>query len=269
VNDQDCVELLQWACPRLGLRWDGFRQFRGQVCKRIARRMMALGLTSVAQYLDTVEASASEWSELEAACHVTITRFYRDRAVFDALRRTWLPKICEDAAREARPVRLWSAGACSGEEPFTVAMMFQYEFLPRWPDLRVEIIASEMNDILIERAREGRYPSATLRELPAEWREQAFVEEGDALQLREDVRAMVELRHEDIRRSHPTAPFDVILCRNVAFTYFDESSQREMLRWMRGSLRDGGILVIGGHEQLPEASGFKRAGREPIFVPEP
>src|SRR6185295_20147796 len=124
VSDR-CVELLQWALPRLGKRWQGFRNVRGQVCKRIARRARELGLADLEAYRAHLEAHDDEWPVLDALCRVTISRFYRDRAVFDRLRLEILPAFAERAAaRGESVVRAWSAGCASGEEPYTLAMIW-------------------------------------------------------------------------------------------------------------------------------------------------
>ncbi|HSP81167.1 MAG TPA: chemotaxis protein CheR, partial [Myxococcaceae bacterium] len=71
MTDAECVELLRWAAPRLGLRWEGFRRVRGQVCKRMARRVKALGLESVAAWRERLEADPAEWAVLDGLCRVT------------------------------------------------------------------------------------------------------------------------------------------------------------------------------------------------------
>ena len=115
MNDRECVELLRWALPELGLRWKGFSNVRGQVKKRIARRISALGLDDAAAYRARLEADPAEWRRLEALCRVTITRFYRDRGVFEALEAHVLPELVR-AARERgqRSLQAWCAGCCGG-----------------------------------------------------------------------------------------------------------------------------------------------------------
>ena len=103
MTDRECVELLQWAAPRLRLRWDGFRRVRGQVCKRIGRRLHALGLPGVAAYRARLEADPAEWDVLDSLCRVTISRFYRDARVFDVLRDALLPTALEALRARGAP----------------------------------------------------------------------------------------------------------------------------------------------------------------------
>jgi chemotaxis protein methyltransferase CheR len=223
----------------MGMRWRGFRRVRGQVCKRIVRRFRELGLESFDAYRIWLEAHEEEWRALDGLCRVTITRFWRDRAVFDALRDEVLPAL-------AAPLRALSLGCASGEEPYSVALASP----------SIEVIALEADARLLERARAGRYARATLRELAPERITEAFVEQGDALVLRDAVRERVHFSCADVRAPLPRGPFAVVLCRNVAFTYFAEAEQHEMLARIDGVLAGGGVLVIGSHESLPVGAPF-------------
>src|SRR5262245_29735844 len=97
MTDRECVELLQWALPRLGLRWRGFKNLRRQVCRRISARAAELGISDAASYRRRLEEDPDELQKLDALCFVTISRFYRDHRIFDALRHTLLPKLAEAA----------------------------------------------------------------------------------------------------------------------------------------------------------------------------
>jgi chemotaxis protein methyltransferase CheR len=270
MTDAECVALLQWACPRLGLRWPGFRRVRGQVCKRIARRMVELGMTPAA-YRDLLERSPEEWPVLDTACRVTISRFYRDRAVWDALGAVHLPGLARRAVAEGRALRAWSAGCCSGEEPYTLALVLRLAVLPLVPATPAptfEVLATDVNPVVLERARRGCYPPGTLAELPRAWRQQAFRADGAEMCLLPEHRAGITWCELDLRQRLADGPFDLILCRNLAFTYLAPEAQLPMLRALVERLHPDGLLVIGAHEALPEgaAEWLLRPGPPPIFV---
>src|SRR5262245_42618359 len=111
MRDPECVGFLQWALPRMGLRWQGFRRVHGQVCKRIGRRLRALGITDLGDYRRTLEKTPEEWAALEGLCRVSISRFCRDRALWSLLGDPVLPALAAEASRGGeRALRAWSAG---------------------------------------------------------------------------------------------------------------------------------------------------------------
>jgi chemotaxis protein methyltransferase CheR len=230
------------------------------VCKRISRRIRELGLADAAAYRAHLEAHADEWPVLDACCRVSISRFYRDRAVFEQLGGSLLPDLARAAiAEERRVLRAWSAGCASGEEPYTLRMVWDLEAGLAFPDVELEILGTDASPVLLERASRAIYEAGSLRDLPAGWRDRAFRELDGAWALRSELVAGVELRRADIREGMPAGPFDLILCRNLAFTYFDEALQDEVLEGLVARLVPEGALVIGARESLNEPPGLARS----------
>lgn len=253
MSNLDCTALLQWALPRLELHWPGFRKVRGQVCKRLARRMRDLGLSNFAAYRARLEADPTEWRVLDESCHITISRFFRNRGIFEALRTRVLPEIAARAGREGRPARIWSAGCASGEEAYTVRIIWDVELATVYPAVCLVITASDVDDTMLARAREGCFAAASLRELPAPLVALGFERVGSSYCVRSPYREGIEFLNQDLRSDMPPHLFDLILCRYVAFTYFTLSLRRRVLARMIERLRPGGFLVIGAHEELPAA----------------
>jgi len=253
VNDRDCVEFLQWCLPRLGLRWPGFRKVRRQVCKRVSRRMSDLGLADTAGYRSYISAHDEEWTTLEGLCRITISRFYRDRGVFDALRSGVLPLLARSAAdRGEDRVRCWSIGCASGEEPYTLQIVWNLDTITgvEAPP-RLEVTATDADAGLLERAREGRFKRSSLKDLPADLAEAAFTVEVDEWVLGDAFKRDVAFFCHDIRGPAPEGPFDLVVCRNLVFTYFDAARQVAALDAVRSVLTPVGFLIIGIHETLP------------------
>jgi chemotaxis protein methyltransferase CheR len=258
MNDADCVAFLQWALPRLGLHWPGYRKVRRQVCKRIRRRSKELGAQGLEEYRKLLGADAAEWAALGALCAVSISRFYRDRSVFDCLGERVLPAIAAAAlARGADSLECWSAGCASGEETYSLVIQWRELLAARFPALALRALGTDLEPALLERARAGCYKRGSLKELPHAWRERAFEERANLLCLRQAWRAGVELERRDLLAEPPPRTFDLVLCRNLAFTYFGPESAHRALARIASVLRPGGALVIGAHERLPaDAAGF-------------
>jgi chemotaxis protein methyltransferase CheR len=268
VDDEACVAFLKWCLPRLGLRWSGYRKVRGVVRKRLARRLAELGSADLAGYRAILDREPGEWARLDAMCRIPISRFHRDRAVFAAIGRELLPAAAAAAAEGGgATVRCWSAGCASGEEPYTLALLWRLDVALAWPDVDLRLIATDADETMLARAEAACYGRSSLRELPQRWLERAFVRAGPLLRLRREYREAVQFAQQDIRAVMPDGPFDLILCRNLAFTYFDELLQHRILRQLRERLRPGGSLVLGMHEGPPSEPGRPTGARKglPIF----
>lgn len=259
MTDRECVQFLQWCLPRLRMRWVGFRRVRRQVCKRVSRRFAELGLADANAYRAYLSSHDDEWGLLDGLCRVTISRFHRDRGVFAALREVMLPRLAEAAAeRGAGCVRCWCAGCGSGEEPYTVQILWRTDMAAAGA-VPLEIVATDADASLLERARTGRYPHSSVRDLPPGLRASGFVQKGEGFEIAEPYKKGVTFLQQDIRGRTPDGPFDLVFCRNLAFTYFDEALQLEVLDSIQRVLLPGGVLVVGVHETLPSGQkGFRR-----------
>ncbi len=252
MKDCECVDFLQWALPRMRMRWQGFRKVRRQVCKRITKRMHELSLRDVSAYRDYLECHADEWSVLDALCTIPISRFYRDRDVFDYLRSEILPSLADAVvARGDHHFRCWSCGCASGEEVYTLKIIWQLCIARRFPDLPLHITATDMEPTMLARSAEGCYSLASLKDFPAEWLGIAFYRSDALFCIRDEFRRGIEFQRQDVRKELPPGPFQLILCRHVVFTYFNEPLHIELLERMIECLVPGGVLVIGKQELLP------------------
>ncbi len=258
MTSTDCVTFLQWALPQLSLRWRGFRKPRGQVCKRIRRRMESLGLEDFAAYRDHLERHPQEWAVLDGFCRITISRFYRDRNVFRVLGKRVLPQLAQQATQEKRDVTCWSAGCASGEEVYTLRILWDLTLAGTRADVALSLLGTDIDEAVLARASAGCYERGSVKEMPSGWIERCFERRGDLLCVKPEHRRDVSFLQQDIRRDMPEGPFDLVLCRNLVLTYFEPSPQMQVIRNLAARLRWGGYLVIGAHEALPAGiAGFQ------------
>jgi chemotaxis protein methyltransferase CheR len=260
MQDRECVAFLQWALPRLKRPWQGFRKVRSQLCRRIERRCRELALADITAYRAFLENHPDEWLRLDALCPITISCFYRDTAMWEALASNVLPALARRVhERGAHTLRAVSLGCACGEEPYTLTLAWQFAVTPLYPSLQLEVTATDVVEAVLARARDACYPASSLKRLPPVWHEHGFERAGERWCLRERFRKGVTFLRQDLRETWPAGRFDLVLCRNLAFTYFDEPTQRELLTRLLAHLEPGGALVIGRRERLPEGV----AGLEP------
>ncbi len=254
MKDQACVDFLQWSLPKLRLRWAGFRNLRKQVCKRLKKRLQELNLSELATCKTHLENHPAEWQVLDALCYVTISCFYRDKTVFNILGERILPYLAEKAIESREnEIRIWSAGCCSGEEPYTLKILWKHIASPKLnTTLPIDIVATDFNPHLIKRTQKGIYPQGSCKDLPAALRDKAFKETEEGFTIREAYKPNIHFMCQDIRSQFPEGRFHLLMCRNLVFTYVDKDLQIELLNKLVQKIYPNGFLVIGSKERLPE-----------------
>jgi chemotaxis protein methyltransferase CheR len=251
MKDAACVRFLQEILPRLALRWPGFRKVRRQVCKRLQRRLDELTLPDLEAYRRFLASHPAEWQLLDSWCRISISRFHRDRQIFTDLATEVLPAANQlAAATGSHRLRIWSAGCASGEEPYTMALLWHF-CLPGPARLPLEIIATDLDPLLLKRARNACYRESSLKELPDAWLATAFRRRNHEYCLQAPYKAGVQFLEQDLRKNAPAGPFHLVACRYLAFTYLAEPLQQAVLARIAAVLEPGGFLVLGGRETLP------------------
>jgi chemotaxis protein methyltransferase CheR len=236
----------------MGYAWPGFRRVRRQVCKRIGWRLRELHLGDLDAYRHYLEDHSAEWRILDGLCWIPISRFGRDWSVFEYMGSTVLPSLCEGATTGGHDsIDCWSVGCARGEEPYTLAAVWDFIVAPSWPRLSISILATDIDAAQIDRAKLGLFKQSSIRELPIGWRDRMFAVTAGGFQIRPDLQKAVRFAVEDLRRVVPQATFDLILCRNLVLTYFDEEQRHRAIDRLIDCLRPGGVLVVGARERLP------------------
>jgi chemotaxis protein methyltransferase CheR len=229
------------------------------VYSRLSRRLRALGLRSVGDYLDAVERDAgAEWQAFTNALTTNLTAFFREPHHFDILR--------EHLARKPRghAARIWCAGASTGEEPYSVAMTV----LEHYGDATAaSILATDVDTQVLETAAAGIYPLERVEQVPQERLRRFFlrgtgVHEGYC-RVADPVRAAVRFRTVNLLEAPwpVTGPLDAIFCRNVMI-YFDKATQYAILARFAPLLAPDGLLFAGHSESFLHAADlFRPCGR--------
>jgi chemotaxis protein methyltransferase CheR len=182
------------------------------------------------------------------------TLFFRDPAVFDALKTQVIPSLMK-ARETTRRLAFWSAAASSGQEAYSLAMMLLEMGLPAqgWS---IQIMGTDLSTQVLDRARQARYMQIEVnRGLPAPYLVRYFSKQGLEWQLKDNIRSMAAFQKFDLRQSpSPLGTFDVVFCRNVLI-YFDVSTRKKILGGLRSVLRDDGFLLLGGAEAILDLDG--------------
>ena len=214
--------------------------------RRLNRRMVATGSSSINDYLRLLQANPEEEQELISSFLIKVTRFFRDSALYDYLRTEILPGLIERAVAQGRELRIWSAGCATGEEAYSLALLVA-ELTAEQEGLDVRIFATDLDEAAITFARRGVYTAATIARVPPEMIDQYFTARDGSYEVRKPIRSMVVFGQHDLGQRPPFPNVDLVLCRNVLI-YFTARLQEQTLDAFAYSLRDGGYLVLGASE---------------------
>lgn len=249
--------LLRQLRTEIGLN---LKQYKPNYLKRrIGVRMRSTGCTDYLQYRQYIKRNPEEGQRLINDLTINVTEFFRDRDVYEAIRKKVVPELI-DYKRESRiySLRAWSAGCATGEEPYSLAILF-LDALEKEGGAKswtVRVTATDLDDKALEKAREARYE--TVKPLPGLILNDYFTREGDLYAVREEVKKPVRFLLMDIMKQPPLRHLDLILCRNVLI-YFEREKQHVILEIFSRCLRPGGFLVLGKSEAVVGAgeSGFE------------
>ena len=244
------------------------------LCGRLFRRLRTLEITSLQNYYEFVSQPEQheERARMIDAITTNETRFFREPRQFEFLVQKVFPRWQADAERGLRPkrVNIWSAGCSSGEEPYTVAMLLA-KHLPAEQGWDARILATDISNRVLEKARKGIYSIARSTELPKDLLH-AFMLRGIAerqgeMKVKVETQQMVEFRrlNLDQESDRVEGPFDAIFCRNVLI-YFDAASKQRVVTSLVGHLVANGILFVGHAENLNAVSPELRSLEPTIYT---
>jgi two-component system, chemotaxis family, CheB/CheR fusion protein len=230
----------------VGHDFSGYK--RSTFVRRVERRMHVLSLTSGKAYLQRLRSDSSECEALFRDLLINVTRFFRDGEMFDALRA----KVIEPLLRDRQPdqdIRVWVPGCSSGEEAYTIAMLFEQTARNLGVANPVQIFATDIDEQMLQIAREGRYPAGALADMPALFREQYAIPHGDHFSIAGHIRDMIRFSNHSVVRDPPFSRIDLISCRNLLI-YFDDRLQQTVMPLFHYALNAHGYLFLGPSESI-------------------
>nr|WP_294517784.1 CheR family methyltransferase [uncultured Rhodopila sp.] len=226
-----------------------FTQYKRQTfMRRVQRRMQVLQLTGFEAYLARLEADRDQVVLLFRDLLISVTSFFRDTEAFEVIERDIIPRLFKgkDAAND---VRVWVPGCATGEEAYSLAILLREHLDHLTMKPKVQIFATDIDEIAIATARAGRYPATLLEGMPPERRSRFFVEGPAGYSVRQDVRELCTFSTHSLIRDPPFSRVDFVSCRNLLI-YMDNELQDRVIPIFHYALSPGGILMLGISETI-------------------
>ncbi len=234
---------------------------------QMERRLRALrdryGHETFAAYLADVLDNPERLRELIDRVTINVSEFYRNSARWDYVQEV-APQLWHRRRQSTRPrpLRCWSAACSTGEEPYTLALVLHNVI----PLEDISILATDIDERALSRAREGRYSSDAIAAVPIAVRDRFFHkdQDGGTAQISAQIRRSVDFRRHDLLQDPYGDDYDLIVCRNVLI-YFTEDAKDGVFQKFSRALAPGGLLFVGSTEYIPYPDRFRLATKSPFF----
>lgn len=223
---------------------------------KIYKRLNITKINSFEEYYNFINSNSNknELEHLYNAVTINETYFFRGNNKNDILEKILLPEVIQNKKSADKTIRIWSAACSSGEEPYTIALIIYDKFKLKYPDIKFQIIGTDINSEVLESAKRGVYNQYSTKNIPKDLLSRYFKENGEGLEINQRVKDLVEFRNVNLFNSSDIIrlpKFDLILCENVLI-YFDDSSKRKVLEHISSKMHNWSLLSVGNAETLTE-----------------
>ncbi|GAA0256923.1 Protein-glutamate methylesterase/protein-glutamine glutaminase [Methylorubrum aminovorans] len=230
----------------VGHDFSGYK--RTTLIRRVERRMHVLGIDAGRDYLARIRADKSECDALFRDLLINVTRFFRDAEMFEVLRERAIEPLLRDRDPD-EDIRVWIPGCSSGEEAYSIAMLFADAARRLDLPLAVQIFATDIDERMLQIAREATYPAAALADIPAPLRERYVVPHAERFTIASEIRDLIRFSSHSLVKDPPFSRIDLLSCRNLLI-YFDDRLQQSVLPLFHYAVRPGGYLFLGPSESV-------------------
>ncbi|RSU51651.1 chemotaxis protein CheB [Sphingomonas sp. S-NIH.Pt15_0812] len=230
----------------VGHDFSGYK--RSTLVRRVERRMHVLGLDTGRAYLARIRTDPRECEALFRDLLINVTRFFRDGEAFEVLRTRAIEPLMRERAPD-EDIRVWVPACSSGEEAYTIAMLFAEAARLTGQPLAVQIFATDIDEQMLAIAREGTYPAAALADLPGDLRDRYTILHAERFAMSATIRDMIRFSSHSLVKDPPFSRIDLLSCRNLLI-YFDDRLQQSVVPLLHYSVRPGGYLFLGPSETV-------------------
>ncbi len=228
----------------------------GTLQRRIERRMALASIppTDMARYLAALDQNSAERDLLASDMLINVTSFFRDAHIFDLLAKTIVPQIV-DQHPEGRPLRLWVAGCSTGEEAYSLAMVFSEAIAASGRTIKLCVLASDVDADAVTTARRGQYPDSIASDVSKDRLARFFGNDTNGYTVVPGLRADIVFSVQDLLADPPFSRIDLVSCRNLMI-YLGPEAQAKAIGLFHFALVPGGTLVLGTSETIGQADGL-------------
>lgn len=212
-----------------------------QMKRRLTSLYEKKGYSSFEDFYRALDLDRDLLNEFLDRMTINVSEFYRNAKRWEVLQTKIFPKLLETN----KTLKIWSAACSTGEEPYTIAMVLSQHI----PLSRISILATDLDENAIQKAKVGVYPERSLAEVPTASKTKFFEQQGSFYKIDDSIKKTVTFKKHNLLKDTYDSSFDLIVCRNVMI-YFTEEAKNQIYTNFGQSLRKDGILFVGSTEQI-------------------
>lgn len=221
-----------------------------QMKRRLTSLYEKRGYRNFVEFLHALEKDRDLMNEFLDRMTINVSEFYRNAKRWEVLQNKIFPKLLQSNKR----LKIWSAACSTGEEPYSIAMVLSHHV----PLSQIQVLATDIDENVIQKAKLGLYPERSLAEVPSEVKNKYFINEAPFYKVKDEIKRTVIFKKHNLLKDPYESNLDLIVCRNVMI-YFTEEAKDQIYDNFSKSLRPGGVLFVGSTEQIfnPSRYGFE------------
>ncbi|SEL28271.1 two-component system, chemotaxis family, CheB/CheR fusion protein [Maribacter orientalis] len=231
------------------------------VIRRIDKRMALNQIDKLENYLKYIQKDREEVLKLFKELLIGVTSFFRDTEAYEALQKVIIPEIL-NKKQNGETIRIWVAGCSTGEEAYSLAILFDEEIRKGSKNLKVQIFASDLDGDTINLARQGIYPETIASDISTKRLSRYFLKDKTTFRIKKEIRDQIIFAEHNLIKDPPFSKQDLVSCRNLLI-YLNQEAQKRVFTIFHYALKPDGILFLGSSESLGEfASIFEAIDRK-------
>ncbi len=227
-----------------------------QMKRRLTTLMISRGYSHFKPYYEALMQDSQLMNEFLDRITINVSEFWRNPDVWRRLIQKFIPELSYRSPR----LKVWSAACSSGEEPYTLAMIFDHLGMSN----QVEILAADLDKNMLEKAKTAVYPAQSVKEVPEEYLKKYFREQNGMYHLDAALKQNVRFSQMNLLSDPFPEKLDLIVCRNVMIYFTDQAKQMLYLKFAH-ALKPGGILLVGSTEQILQPEQYQFESADPFF----
>ncbi|WP_026689484.1 CheR family methyltransferase [Alteribacter aurantiacus] len=250
--EDDYTEFTLMIKKKTGIDLNQYKE--AQMKRRLLSLRQKRGFKTFIDYGNEMGKEKALFNEFLDRMTINVSEFYRNPERWDILKEKILPQLL----KEKSELNIWSAACSTGEEPYTLAMMMKEA------KIKAKILASDIDEGILEQAAKGVYPDRSLKSLPDLWKKKYFIENELGYECTTLVKHAVAFHRHNLLKDPYPKHVDLIVCRNVLI-YFTEEAKSRIYKELSDSLSIGGILFVGSTEQIFNPSQYNLESADTFF----